>query len=53
MRWVVLIIAVIGVYVADAKFSDGQLTRQTSQLVHDIGDEINRGVADLLRPLRR
>jgi len=53
MRWVFLIVAVIGVYFADAKFSDGQLARQTSHFIRETGYQINQGVADLMRPLRR
>jgi len=53
MRWVVLIVAVIGVYVADASFSHGQLARQTSQFIRDVGYQINQEVADLMRPFRR
>jgi len=53
MRWVFLMVAVIGVYIADAMFSHGQLARQTSQFVRELGYEVNQEVADLIRPLRR
>ena len=53
MRWVFLMVAVIGVYIADAMFSHGQLARQTSQFVRELGYEVNQEVADLMRPLRR
>ena len=52
MRWVFLIVAVIGVYIADATFSHGELARQTAQFIRDIGYQINQEVADLMR-LRR
>jgi hypothetical protein len=53
MRWVFLMVAVVGVYIADAMFSHGQLARQTSQFVRELGYEVNQEVADLMRPLRR
>jgi hypothetical protein len=53
MRWAFLIVAVFGVYIADAMFSHGQLARETSQFVRDVGYQVNQEVADLIRPLRR
>jgi hypothetical protein len=53
MRWVLFIIALACVYVADVKFFHGDLTRETSKIARDVGQEINQQVGDLIRPLRR
>jgi hypothetical protein len=53
MRWIVFIVALVGVYFIDVKFLHGQLSRETGQLARDFGNGVNQQVADLLRPLRR
>ena len=52
MRWIMFIVALIVVYVADAMFNHGQLTSETGRVARNLGYEINQQVADLIRPLR-
>jgi hypothetical protein len=53
MRWITIIVGLLAAYITDVTVLHGELTREASEAVRDVGTNFNQQITSLIRPLRR